>query len=302
MSQVYKKLNGWLILSLVLIFLFNGVGYAELSGETTIVAEGIAAGSTLTSRDEALNRALRSMVERALLELIDPETKAQNSQVLEEKIYSKLKEYIKNFKVVSDNEGEGGIYRIKVEGLVDRKKLTEDIKAIVGLRRQTKSRPRVMVIFSELIDGLESTERVTQSEVERAFLEEGFSLVESAVTELIKAKDILLCYEDPGKSAALGRGYGADVVLVGQATSELVATHKAYGVSIFAYQAGVSAKAIRVDTAELLDSGSISSLQRGTSRTPAARRALADAGSNLAFIMMERIVEVWRSKEIKGER
>ncbi len=293
-------LNGRFILSLVLSFLFNGVGYAELSEEVTIVAEGIAVGSSLTSRDEALNRARRAMVERTLLKLIDPQTLAQNSQLLESEIYSKTKGYIKKFKVVSDNEGEGGVYRIKVQGLVDLQRLKEDVEAIVGLRRQTEGRPRVMVIVSELIDGLESIERVTQREAEKAFLEEGFSLVESAMTKLIKPKDIALCYEDPYRAAALGRRYGADVVLVGRATSELVATHRTYGVSIFAYQASVSAKAIRVDIAELLDFGSISSLQRGASRIPTARRALADAGANLAFMLMERIMEAWKAKEIMG--
>lgn len=261
----------------------------------TVEASGMAPGSSLTSRDEALNRALRSAIEQGVGTLVDSETMVRNFKLLDDRIYSEVKGYVSSYKIIEDNVGEGDIYRIRVEAVVALTKLRKDIEAL-GIMLERKERPRTMVVFSELIDGLEYPGQVTQTEVERAFLKEKFPLIDKAQMEVIKERDAALSYEDPLKAAALGKRYGAEVVIVGQATSDLVDTSRPYGVSVYAYQAQTSAKAIKVDTASSMVSDSATSFQRGGGRIPTAKASLKDAGAKLAYAMMDQIAEVWRSE------
>jgi len=277
---------------LVMVFLLSrGRGRAShLLEDETFEASGIAPGSSLTSRSEALNKALRAAIEQVLRTMIDPETMEQNSQLLDDEVYSNVERYFKGYKIIDDNEGEGEVYRIKVSGKVIQDKLKEDLEGL-GLIKKEADHPHTMIVFLELIDGLEQPGQVAQIEVEKAFLKENFPLAEQIERELIRAQDITLSYEDPLKAAALGRRYGAQIIIVGQATSDLVQTSELYDVSIFCYKARISARAVRVDSCSILASGRIESLQRGPGRISTAKRALQDAGANLAYLLMEQIMK-----------
>ncbi len=280
----------WLGILLMVFLLSSGIGKtSHFLEDETFEASGISPGSSLTSRSKALNKALRAAIEQVLRTMIDPETMEQNSQLLDDEVYSNVERYFKGYKIIDDNEGEGEVYRIKVSGKVIQDKLKEDLEGL-GLIKIEEARPHIMVVFLELIDGLEQPGQVAQIEVEKAFLKGNFPLVEQIGRELIRAQDITLSYEDPLKAAALGRRYGAQIIIVGQATSDLVQTSKLYDVSIFCYKARISARAVRVDSASIIASGRIESLQRGPSRISTAKRALQDAGANLAYLLMEQIM------------
>ena len=288
-----KLLLGIIVLALV-VFLSPDVILAQIE-QREIIGEGMAAGSTLISREEALSRALRDAIEKGVGVLIDSETMVQNFQLLDDKVYSQVKGYVKNYEIVSDNQGEGGIYRIKVKAVVALGALRKSIKGL-NIVMEKKGRPRVMMVFSESIDGLQQPGAVAQTEMESVFLENRFPLIDKAQMEMIKSRDATLSYTDPSKAAALGRRYGAEVVIVGQAASDLMDMSKPYGVSVYAYQAQVSARVIKVDTASLMVSGSVESVQRGGGRIPTAKKSLKDAGRKLADLVMEQIVERWRSE------
>ncbi len=280
----------WLGILVMVFLLSSGIGKtSHFLEDETFEASGIAPGSSLTSRSKALNKALRAAIEQVLRTMIDPETMEQNSQLLDDEVYSNVERYFKGYKIIDDNEGEGEVYRIKVSGKMIQDKLKEDLEGL-GLIKREEACPHIMVVFLELIDGLEQPGQVAQIEVEKAFLKENFPLAEQIERELIRAQDITLSYEDPLKAAALGRRYGAQIIIVGQATSDLVQTSKLYDVSIFCYKARISARAVRVDSASILASGRIESLQRGPGRISTAKRALQDAGANLAYLLMEQIM------------
>lgn len=280
--------------SLLAVLLSVGMASAQIE-EREIIGEGRAAGSFLTSREEALNRALRDAIEKGVGTLIDSETMVQNFRLLDDKVYSQVKGYVKSYQIISDNQGEGGLYRIEVKAVVALGRLRKSIKGL-NIIMEKKGRPRIMVVFSESIDGLQQPGAVTQTEIEKAFLKDNFPLIDRAQMEMIKSRDATLSYADPLKAAALGRRYGAEVVIVGEASSDLVDTSRPYGVSVYVYQAQVSAKAVKVDTASLMASDSVDSLQRGSGRIPTAKKSLKDAGGKLADAMMEEIVERWRSE------
>ncbi len=263
--------------------------------EKTIITEGMAAGGSLQSRDAALTRALRNAIEEGVGTLIDSETMVNNFQLLDDRVYSEVKGYVKSYEVLEDNKGEGGVYRLKVKACVALVRLLSDIQAL-GLIKEKKGNPRLMFLFAESIDGVEQPRVVAQAEVERAFLKRDFPLVDKAQMDMVKSRDATLSWEDPNKAAALGRRFGAEVVVVGQATGDLMDTSRPYGVSVFAYEGRVQAKAIKVDTASLIASESVSAVERGSGRVPTANKALQAAGQKLAMVLMKDIVEKWRSE------
>ena len=261
----------------------------------TVVAEGMAAGSDLKARDEALNRALRRAVEQGVGTLIDTESMTENYQLLADSIYSQVKGYVTDYKVISENNGVGDVYKVKVEATVALARLTKDIKAL-NIIKEKKGNPRVMVLVGEFVDGLEQATVLVQTEMEREFLAKSFPVVDKAQFDVIKQRDVATYYNDPVKAAVLGKEYGAEVVIVGQANSNLTESSSPYGVAVFAYTADLSAKAIKTDTAALLAVDTISDTQRGSGRMPTANKALKEAGSKLADSMMRGIVEKWRSE------
>jgi len=285
-----KRLIALLVIALMLI---PNV-YAAIP-EKVITAEGVAAGSDLKAHDEALNRALRRAVEQGVGTVIDSESMTQNYQLLEDKVYAQVKGYVKSYNIVSDNNGADGIYRIKVEAVVAIASLEKDLKAL-NIIREKKNNPRIMILLQEFVDGLEQPSELVQAEMEKEFLAKSFPLVDKAQFQMVKERDVALSYTNPEKAAVLGREFGAEVVVVGQATCNLTETSTPYGVQVFAYTADITAKAIKTDTAAIIATDTISATERGSGRMPTANKALGAAGKALAGKMISGIVEKWRSE------
>lgn len=283
----------WILMLICLTMLISPI-YAQ-APEKVITTEGMAAGSDLTARDEAINRALRRAVEQGVGTLVDSESMTENYQLLEDKVYAHVKGYVKSYKIVSDNQGAGDIYRIKVEAVVALAMLTKDLKGL-NIIREKKGNPRIMVLIQETVDGLEQPSELVQGEMEKIFLSKGFPVVDEEQYQMIKERDVALGYSNPQKAAVLGREYGAEVVIVGEAVSNLTESSTPYGVQVFAYTADITTKAIKTDTASVMAIDSSSATERGSGRMPTANKALGAAGKESATNMMSKILEKWRSE------
>lgn len=283
-----------IVLFLVIPILISIAVFAAIT-EKEIIAEGLAAGGSLQSREAALNRALRNAVEQAVGALVDSETMVRNFQLLDDKIYSEVKGYVKSYEIISDNGGEGGTYSIRIKADVALGALTRDVKAL-GIIRERLSYPRVMVLIDDYIDGIEQPRHIAAIQIEKIFIRNNFPVVSKEQTEKIKMRDATLAYADPKKAAALGRRYGAEVVIVGRATSDLIDTSQPYGVSVFAYESRVELKAVKTDNAEVLALDTVSETARGSGRVPTANKALEAAAEKASRTFMRSIAEAWRSE------
>ncbi len=287
-----------LILVLVLVFSCPGLFAAVMEKE--VVAEGVAAGDSLQARDSALARAQRNAIEQAVGVLVDSETMVENYELLDDKIYTKSKGYIKGYEVIYDNKGEGGLYKIKIKADVALGALTKEVKAM-GILRERMKYPRIVVLIDEYIDGVEQPRNIVGIEMEKAFMKKDFPVVSRDQTEKIKMRDAALSYDDPQKAAALGRRYGAEVVIMGRATSDLAGSSQPYGVTVYAYEARAEARAVKADNAQVLALDTEAVTARGNGRVPTANKALSGTAEKLAEGLMKRIAESWRS-EVYNER
>lgn len=293
----------WIITALAILnLLFQGTWVLAQVPEKVIEAEGMAAvrsqtpDALLQARDEALNRALRQAVESGVGTLVDSETMVQNYQLLDDSIYSQVKGYVKSYEILSDNNGALGLYKVRVRAVVSLAQLTKDIQAL-NIIREKKNNPRVMVIFNELIDGVQQQGDLTAAAMEREFQRLDFPVIDKTQMQAIQERDAALSYSDPDKAVALGRQFGAEVVIVGETTSDLIDNNVAYGVSVFAYEARLTAKAINVDTGRVITTTSVNSGRTdGGGRSPTAKKAIEVGAQKLAKTLSSEIVEKWRSE------
>ncbi len=281
------------------IFLFvlwiSCTSLSQAAQEVVIETTGIAAGHTLKARDEAINRAMRSAIEQGVGSVIDSETMVQNYQLLDDQVYSHVKGYVKDYEIINEEQVPDNTTRITIRANVALGLLEKDIKAL-KITWKKRGNPRIMFLFTEMVDGLEQAGAVTQTTFENAFLKQDFPLIDKSQLQSIKERDAALNYADPLKAAELGRRFGAEIVVVGQATADLVDSSRPYGVSVFAYEATISAKAIKTDSAEMMASDSVQKTARAGGRIPAGRDALKMAADELANKLMHQIVDKARSE------
>ena len=275
--------------------------------EKTVVATGEAAvrGSgpeaLQLAKEEAINRAQRRAIEMGVGTIIDSETMVENFQLLDDNILSQVKGYITGYKMMKDNKGEDGVYSVTIEATVALAHLEKDVRAL-NIIKAKKDNPRIMVVMREYGEDVfgDDTERaggVVQSAVEKEFLRLNFPLVDRNQIATIDERDVVLAGDDAARAAALGQRYGAEVVIVGEATSGFMDASRPHGVSVFHFDAQASAKAVKVDTAQIIARESVTSgrVVRGGRRT-AAREALKVAGEKLARAMRDQLVEKWRGE------
>jgi hypothetical protein len=282
------------LILLIVIFVLAAHSYANIL-QKEITAEGMAPGTTFESKEIATNRALRKAVEEGVGVIIDSETIVDNYQVLDDEIYSTVKGYVTGYEVISDNGGEGGLYKVKIKATVALGALTKDVKAL-GIIKKKLNYPRVVVLVNDYVDGLVQPKHIASSELEKIFMENDIVVIDMGQMDLVKDRDATLSYNDPQKAAALGRRYGAEVAIVGNSTSELIESSKPYGVNVYAYQATVEVKAIKTDTAEVMLIDSATETERGSGRIPTANKALQAASKASAKEVIKRLAEVWRDE------
>ncbi|MBC7795207.1 MAG: flagellar assembly protein T N-terminal domain-containing protein, partial [Clostridia bacterium] len=100
-----------------------------------------------SARDKAIDDALRKAVEQSVGTMISSETVTQNFQLLSDKVFSKAKGYVRNYKIVSEKE-EQSIYNVNVDAEVSSGNLRSDIDGILTVLR-AKNMPRVLIMVAE---------------------------------------------------------------------------------------------------------------------------------------------------------
>jgi hypothetical protein len=202
---------------------------------------------------------------------------------------------VQSYDIVSDNKGEGGVYTVTIKAVVALGALEKDIKGL-GIIREKISYPRVMVLMKDYIDGVETPNHIIGTAMEMIFMENKFPVISKDQTEMIKERDATLSYTDPDKAAALGRRYGAEVVIIGQGSANLVDTSTPYGVSVFAYEARAEAKAVKTDNAAILAVDTAARTARANGREPAANKALSETAGVISKSFMKKLADSWRNE------
>ena len=290
------------LLCAVLCAAARAVPEKEVTATGEAAVRGGGADELLRARDEATNRAQRRAIEQSIGSLVDSETMVENFQLIDDKVLSQVKGYLTGFEVLDDNRGEGGVYRVTIRATVALARLEKDVRAL-NIIKAKKQNPRVMVMLREFFEDpvygadFQKGGAVAQTAVEKELLRLDFPLVDRGQTDEVNERDTRTAFDDPAKAAALGRRFGAEVVIVGEATSAEMDRSMPHGVAVYHCDAQISARAIKTDTAQVIASESVTSgrVVKG-GRATAAKEALRVAGEKLAAAMRDGMLERWRSE------
>jgi hypothetical protein len=279
----------------------------------TVTAEGVAAiqGNALDiARDAAIEDAQKRAVEQAIGILIDSQTQVENFQLISDNILAQTKGYIKQYTIAGETV-DGTLLRVRINAEVALDKLTDDLGAI-GILLGQMNKPRTIVMIAEQNvgqhiyawwsepQGQDSDMGAVENAFMDRFTQKGFEFIDHDVA--IKDIRVTKAYRVPNLSIAqaktLAGQVDAEVVIIGKAVAKLYGD---VGGGIKSVQADLTARAVRVDTGQVIATASTHAAGVHISEITAGTEALKKAANEAADEMIAKILAVY-SKETGSTR
>ena len=275
-------------------------------------AEGVGViidDNTAIARDQAIQDALRLVVEQAAGTMVSSETLVQNYEVLRDQIYSKSQGYIQRYEV-TDESVEGNLYKVKIQASVAAGNLKNDLMAL-GLLMARKNMPRVMIMVAEQNIGMHyysywwgvkagtADLSITENVLMEKLTRKGFHIVDHAMTS--KTLEIKAPYkiESLNNDAvrSIGNLYDAEVVIYGKALSKLAGS--VLGTSMKSAQADISLRVVSTDTGRVIASSTHHAAAVHPNEVTAGAEALKIATNAIADQLLNQVVNQW-SQDVSG--
>ena len=255
---------------------------------------GVGESGSAKGRDQAVDDALRRAVEQGVGVYISSETTVEQMMLVEDRIYSESRGYIKDFEIISEG-AKNGFYEVTISAVVKMAKLAKDLEAI-GIIIRKKQNPRIMVVLyskeinSSFFEVVVQGNRGAENQIENILLSKGFQLVDAG--QVIRKKEIeaVLLKGNQTIASRLAKDFGAEVLVEGEVRREFVGNRQVLGRSMRFFSNEIRLKAFETDTAKLLFSGYKTKPPSGVD----ALQPLEDATSGLVGEMISTILEQWR--------
>ncbi|MBW1841423.1 MAG: hypothetical protein JRI75_06475, partial [Deltaproteobacteria bacterium] len=251
-----------------------------------------------------------SAVARVTADLLSLDARVRNFEVLNETLYSRANEFVRDYKVLTSS-ASGDEYRVivQVTVLMDR---IEQALSNVGIQSGKRGMPRVLFFVTELrLDDVLSAYRMDEDSINTA------SFSETAMSETLRAKAFTVI--DPGNlfrtaqtefktqdiesvnRAAVNFGFQlqADVVIVGQ--SMAYRTQNILGENIRSFKGVVNVRGFRTNTGEEIAATAQTAIVTGTDEIIGTREALTRAGSLAGAALVSQITAAWRKADAQSD-
>ena len=260
-------------------------------------------GDVAAARDRALDDAKRKAVENVLGTIIDSETRVQNYQMVDDRILSWTRGYIRDLQVLSEGKKADDVYEVRVLATVDQSDLKEDFTAVQHLI-QSMGNPRVMFLIDEQNIG-ESFDRYHYFEVNMTasetammnkFMEKNFQVVDPGVVRQNRERDAVMAAinGDAKAAASIAAAQDAEVVITGKALAKVATGINLGGMK--SCQATLTARVIDADVGTILAAGSKTGAYPHIDEVVGGTKAIEKAADALADDLIAKILEKWRSR------
>jgi len=212
-----------LLAAFVALFLFASPAAAE-SEVATVTVDGVGAiieGHIPNARDRAIDDALRKAVEQVAGVVVSSESVQENFQLMEDKVLSRAKGYVKKYEVVKEGREED-TYRVSIKAQVSTEQLAQDLCNLLARRGM----PRVAVVIAE--SGIGTTAdpvllltdlSVAETTIMGYLKNRCFLVVDTARTSAARDRETALAAVrgDDRAAASLAQHLGADILITGKA-------------------------------------------------------------------------------------
>lgn len=311
MEQSLRLLIWFLSFFLLLTFITIS---AQTGGddEQEVVAKGLGAviaNDEAKAYDDALASALRNAVEQVVGTMIQSNVLVENYQVVEDRIYSNTRGYVKSYQVISQENRGNNIVETTIRAVVKKSNLENDLNAI-GLLISQKNKPRVMVLIDEVnmnqhyyyYDNRDLN--TTANELTNKFLEKGFTFVDqNVVAQKLQRDAAFAALEgDANAARAIAEESGAEVLIVGKAFSKEAsggpAVLKQSG--MVSCQATINLRAVRADDGSIIATTSKQAAAVHVDNITGGTQALIKASDLAAEELTKKILDTWQKDVYSG--
>ncbi len=273
----------------ILVFSFSLCHAAH--GQNLMRAEGIATihnNFVDIARDKALENAQRNAIEKAMGVMISSSSEVENYQLKIDRILSESRGFISRYNIISEKR-DGDAYHVVIEAEVVVDRLKDRLMA-VNLIMARMSKPRIMILFSDRAQ----KDSVAEAAMTSHLLSRGFKLVDTGTVKKEYTPETYQKLTTDQKSiVGLAQQYGGEVILIGSVETTTTSFNLG-GIEMHSNKAVVSAKAVNVDTGDIIASDSESVSAPGMKGN--VKTVTEESAGKLARKMVDRILERWSSE------
>lgn len=278
--------------SLLLFLISNGFLWAQESKVVSATGYGaILANDLVKAKDDAVNDALRKAVEQVVGIMVDSKTITENFMLLEDKIYTKTSGYVQKYDIISSNKNIDGAYEVTIKAIVKTSDLENDLQGIITTLRR-EGMPRTMVIIKEKSlhnSGWRFTEELNTAETAlmNTMIAHGFPFVDATQSRKnIRQTSLSAAINgDANAAAAIAKQYGAEVLILGTATSSTTQLPVMRSSGMKSHSANLNLRVVRADDAVIIATVTSRGIQAHidaiTGGSMAIEKAAKDAGKKL---------------------
>ena len=283
--------------------------FGEETQTVQVTGQGIIFGKDkVTARDKAIEDAQRRAVEQVVGTMVSASTMVQNFQVIEDKILTKSKGYVKGYKVLSE-KAEDGVMIVQIEASVLLGGVKGDLDAISNLLAQ-KEYPRVMVLIAEQNIGQagfsywwgSTAGSADIGVVENTIIDEwgqkGFRFIDhNVLAGKLTKKDAFKVTSANGLSnnqvEQIANLTDAQLVITGTAVARDVGT--VMNTQMHSAQANLSVRIINTDNGEILATSTEHSAAAHIDPLTAGTKALQKVTQKMGEKLLEKVLDKWAS-------
>lgn len=154
--------------------------------------------------------------------------------------------------------------------------------------------PKVMVVIPEVHLRQRIPDPAGETEIIKKLVERRFNVVDQRQVAAIRDREkVLTAIRNPQAAAALGAEFGADIIIIGEAFSELAGRER----NMISSRARVEARAIQTDTARILAAEGTHGSGLDITEFVSAKAALRNAGSQWADYFIVQICQAPKPNE-----
>jgi hypothetical protein len=255
-------------------------------------------------KDAAVKDALRKAVEQGGKNEIASHSKTKDFALEYDVVLARATGLVKDYKVLSSRES-AGITIAEVEAQVS-KTLIDATWADVTLLLKQLGRPKIMIMFTEVIHDLERPEgsreivqrsSILGTRIERKLLKLGFKLVNpEQIKEIDRKKaELAAAQDDVGTLQAIATSYGAAIYIKGQSRASGPQKSNTPAGVLNMWETDVTIQGFWTETGDAIFSNTLVGT-RGGSRVagpPGGRQALEKSGGKLADASVYDMLEAW---------
>ncbi len=151
---------------------------------------------------------------------------------------------------------------------------------------------RFMIVIPEYHIAAPIPDPAGETEMIRLFLKDGFRIVDQKQVETIRGKDFVkrAMKGDPKELIAIAEGFGADIIIVGEAFSQDVPRNPRIDGNLFPCRARIEARVILCDTGEILAAGDGEGTAQDLAPAVAAKAAIRTASQKLSESLLKTLL------------